>query len=293
MDFSVLIPTYNRPVDLLACVASIARQEPAPAQCVVVDDGQLNEVELERVRSALGRTQLSYYRKNHARERRGLSESKNIGLARATHDIVFVFDDDIVLEDGFFGPIMRAWAELDDGQLMGVGGIISNLRPRSKLEKLYNAIFLLDAPAAWDITPVGFQVWDEALESRQKGYYVHGGLSSVRRSRALRFPFNTFKGGRTALEDVDFCLRAKNAGYHFYVEPRARAFHKESAVSREGMYESGVKESSNRKEIFRGAGNRSIRHICWFWWSSAGWTLRQFLAGNFHKGAGMLVGLFR
>ena len=293
MHFSVLIPTYNRPADLLACIDSIAMQSELPTQCIILDDGELPEGELALVRKKLGPIALTYYRKNHERERRGLSESKNIGLTLAQEDIVFIFDDDIVLEQDFFSSVMEVWTTLDEERLMGVGGIITNLRGRSGLEKLYNAVFLLTARSTWDITPVGFQVWDEVMESREEGYYVHGGLSSLRKSRAARFPFNTFKGGRTALEDVDFCMRAKHAGYHFYMEPRARAVHNTSSQSREGHFDSGVKESANRKEIFRNNAKQCVLHRLWFGWSSFGWILRQFLAGNFHKGTGMLVGLVK
>jgi GT2 family glycosyltransferase len=293
MRFSVLIPTYNRPADLLACVDSIAAQSELPSQCVLVDDGHLSDQELARVRDRLELVKLTYYRKDHSRERRGLSESKNIGLALAEEEVVFIFDDDIVLEQGFFSSIMAIWSGAGDERLMGVGGFITNARGRIWLEQLYNALFLLTAPCSWDITPTGFQVWDERLEQLEKGYYMHGGLSSVHRTRALRFPFHTFSGGRTALEDVDFCLRAKNAGFHFYMEPRARALHKTSPVSREAMFQYGVKESANRKAIFRGNAPQRLSNQLKFAWSSTGWILRQLLAGNFHKAAGMIAGLFR
>jgi glucosyl-dolichyl phosphate glucuronosyltransferase len=292
VDFSVLIPTYDRPADLSTCVDSIAMQSAPPMQCIVVDDGALSNFELDRVRRKLAGVELTYYRKNHASERRGLSESKNIGLTLATADIVFILDDDIVLEPEFFSSIMEVWSTLDSERLMGVGGTITNLRARSGLEKLYNAVFLLDSQSSWDVTPVGFQVWDEEIRARDRGYYVHGGLSSVRKSRALQFPFNTFRGGRTALEDVDFCMRAKSAGYFFYMEPRARALHNTSPVSREGMYLYGIKESANRREIFRNNASPTARLRLRFAWCSIGWVLKQVLAGNFHKAAGMIVGLF-
>jgi len=292
MRFCVLIPTYNRATDLSACIDSIVTQDVLPSECVIVDDGDLSESELALVRERLGSIRLNYHKKDHEKVRRGLSESKNIGLALASEDIVFVFDDDIVLERDFFSSIMDVWATLDDERLMGVGGTISNLRTRARIERLYNALFLLTGRAAWDITPVGFQAWDEAIKRQQKGYYVHGGLTSLHRSRALRFPFNTFRGGRTALEDVDFCLRAKNAGFHFYMEPRARALHNTSAVSREAMYQYGFKESANRREIFRANATQTSRYRLWFAWSWVGWTLRQILAGNLHKAAGMIAGLF-
>jgi hypothetical protein len=186
---------------------------------------------------------------------------------------------------------MKVWRTLDDERLMGVGGFISNIRGRTAAERLFNSLFLLGGSSSWDITPVGFQVWNENIGVREKGYYVHGGLCSLRRSRAIKYPFSTFRGGRTALEDVDFCLRAKNAGFHFYMEPGARALHNTSPASREDMYLYGIKESSNRKEIFRRNARQSVRYRLWFAWSSVGWLLRQVLAGNLHKAAGMVVGL--
>jgi len=293
VHFSVLIPTYNRPADLLACIDSIAMQSALPAQCVIVDDGALSESELALLRDRIGSIRLTYYRKDHSKEQRGQSTSKNIGLTLAAEDIVFIFDDDIVLEQHFFSSIMEVWGALDDGRLMGVGGFIANARKRAGAEKLYNSIFLLTSANAWDVTPVGFQVWDEGMKERQKGYYFNGGLCSVRRSKALSFPFSIFEAGRSALEEVDFCLRAKNSGYYVYMEPRARAIHNTSPMSREGVFQFGIKESANRREIFRTNAPRTIGHLLWFCWSSIGWVLRQFLAGNFRKGAGMLVGLFK
>jgi len=263
-----------------------------PSQCVIVDDGALSERELALGQRKLGTIELTYHKKNHAKEQRGQSASKNIGLPLSANDIVFVLDDDVLLEQSFFSSIMEVWSTLNDEHLMGVGGAITNLRRRSKLEKLYNSVFLLTAPNAWDVNAVGFQVWDEAIETREKGFYLHGGLCSLRKSKALQFPFKTFKAGRSALEEVDFCWRAKKSGYYFYIEPRARAVHKSSPMSRDGVYDFGIKETANRKEIFRGNATRTIGHVLWFYWSSFGWILRQFLAGNVRKGAGMFVGLF-
>jgi GT2 family glycosyltransferase len=293
MHFSVLIPTYNRAVDLLACIGSIASQSEQPAQCIIIDDGELTNDDLAAARERLGPIALTYHKKNHAREARGQSESKIIGLNLASHDVVFILDDDVVLEPDFFSAIMAVWTGADDDRLMGVGGMVSNARRRPWGEKLYNAVFLLSSPHAWDVTPVGFQVWDETIGQRQKSYYVNGGLCSIHRTRAQRFPFNTFKAGRSALEDVDFCLRAKLAGYFFYMEPRARALHNTSPLSRESVFRFGIKESVNRSEIYRNNAPKSIAHWAWYWWSSIGWVLRQILAGNLRKGAGLLVGLFQ
>lgn len=292
MPFSVLIPTFNRPTDLLACLRSIALQSERPNECLIVDDGELSQADLALFERELGSIELKYYKKSHDREPRGQSASKNIGLRLSSNDIVLILDDDVVLEQEFCASIMAVWIESDHPRLMGIGGMITNARRRSWVEKLYNAVFLLTSPHAWDVTSVGFQVWDEGIRERQKCYYIHGGLCSIHRGRAAAFPFRTLKEGRSALEEVDFCLRAKLAGYHFFMEPRAKALHHTSPLSRESVFRFGVKESVNRREIYLDNAPRSLAHGMWYWWSSIGWVLRQLLIGNFRKGAGLLVGLF-
>ncbi|MCD6232852.1 glycosyltransferase [bacterium] len=42
-----------------------------------------------------------YYRKDHFREKRGSSESRNIGFKMASQPIVFILDDDIILNNDF------------------------------------------------------------------------------------------------------------------------------------------------------------------------------------------------
>ena len=185
---------------------------------------------------------------------------------------------------------MKIWAEkTGDEKLIGVGGIIKNHRARSGLEKFFHAFFGLASKYAWDVNAVAFQVWDEDIKQATEGYYAHGGVCSYRLSLARSLKFSTFSGGRTALEDVDFCLRAKVAGYHFIIEPAARLGHFPSLAAREKMFLMGQKESHNRWLIFRSLNKKPSLYLrAWFAWANLGWILRQFLSGNFRKGLGMI-----
>lgn len=293
MNFSVIIPTYNREKDFLECVESIAEQTALPNEVIVIDDGDLPKEFIEKIGVILQNRKINfrYYKKDHSKEPRGLSESKNIGLQIANNEILFILDDDLVLDDGFFQAVMKTWQENKDDKLIGVGGIIKNNRKKVALEKLYNKIFGLTSKYSWDVNGVGFQVWDDAIKTKERGYYAHGGVCSYNKNLARELGFTTFGGGRTALEDVDFCLRAKNGDYYFIVEPKARAFHKQSLTSKEKDFLIGFKESYNRKIIFRNNCQKGIKRLLWFYWASLGWVLRQFLAGHFSKGGGMIKGM--
>lgn len=294
MPLSVVIPTYQREQDLKECLDSILGQTLLPAEIIVIDDGELGGEYLAQRRSEceVQGVRFVYYKKDHAVERRGLSESKNRALELVSEPIVCFFDDDVVLESDCLEKMSRVWDENHDAKLIGVGGMISNNRRQGKFEKLFAKFWKLDGKFSWDVTDVGFQVWDESIRERTKGFYTHGGVTSYRTDLVRQLRFATFGGGRTGLEDVEFCLRAKQLGFCFIMEPAARVFHKGSVVAREKHFVIGKKESVNRKVIFRTLCKQDFCHWLWFWWSMKGWILRQVLAGHFEKAGGMVVGLF-
>jgi GT2 family glycosyltransferase len=296
MKFSVVIPTYNREEDLNKCLDSILKQTVLPFEVIIIDDGSLPEIFISawQEKFTIKDISLVYYRKNHEIERRGLSESKNKALELVCNEIFFILDDDVVLELNFCENIINIWIERQaDKNLIGVGGIIKNRRMRSSLERVFHSFFGISSKHAWDVNKIGFQIWDEEIKKPSLGFYAHGGVCSYKLELAKELKFSTFSGGRTALEDVDFCLRAKNKGLYFIIEPQAELYHYPKMVVREGKFLIGYKESYNRKVIFKSVNKKpSLFLLAWFGWASFGWVLRQFLVGNFSKGMGMIKGYF-
>lgn len=293
IPFSVIIPTYNREDDLRKCLASILGQTFLPQAVVIVDDGALKQEFLAEQRKSFSekRIALLYHKKNHSTEPKGTSCSRNIGLRMAESKVLFILDDDLILDKDFFEKIIGAWEEEADPWLLGVGGVIRNNRGKGKLEKTYNRLFGLSSKQMWDVNNVGFQVWDDGLKKRTKGYYVHGGASSYDKHLVQKLGgFSVLCDGRTALEDVEFCLKAKRAGLHFVIEPNAKVFHNQSPTSREGDFLAGVKEGYNRKTIFRAHTKIGLRTSVLFFWANLGWILRQVLILRWRKACGMTVG---
>ena len=295
MKFSIIIPTYNREIDLNKCLNSILLQTILPTEIIIIDDGELPIGFIKDWNYKIFKRKINfkYYKKNHEIERRGLSESKNKALELVSSDIFFILDDDVVLEADFCSFIIEIWRKkADDNNLIGVGGIIKNRRKRYFVEKYFNNLFGINSKYSWDVNRVGFQIWDEEIKEPSLGYYAHGGVCSYRLEKVKELRFSVFSGGRTALEDVDFCLRAKNKGYHFIIEPEAQLYHYPSSITRESQFLMGYKESINRRIIFKNFNkNPTIFLWTWFYWANLGWILRQFLIGNFRKGKGMFKSL--
>jgi GT2 family glycosyltransferase len=297
MNFSVVIPTFNREKELVECINSVLNQTRLPSEIIIVDDGDLKLSLIEEFKEKILSKGINflYYKKDHTKERRGLSESKNIGLDLAKNEIVFFLDDDLELRENFFEEIIKIWEEYkNDDKLIGVGGWIENLRKKNFLERIYDKIFGLSSEIPWDVNDVGFQVWNTNLKKPIKCYYIHGGVSSYKKEKVKDLGgFETFLGGRTALEDVEFSLKAKKNGFYFIINPNAKVVHKHSQTINEKDYLIGFKESQNRRIIFKRYCKQDLFHKIWFFWANLGWILRQFLVGNFSKGLGMLVGFIK
>lgn len=293
-SFTAAIPTYKRERDLDACLASILSQSLLPAEVMVIDDDATSAAFLASwtERFAARGVAFAYRKKDHAAQRRGLSESKNLALRLAQGEIIFFFDDDVVLRGGFLKEIMAVWNGAPDPRLLGVGGLIENMRKTFLLERIFNRLFGLTSDSSWDVNDVGFQVWDPDVTEPTRGYFLFGGVSSWRREELAKLGgFAVFSGGRTELEDVDLCLKAKRAGFHMLVLPKAQVLHNESPAARETRYLVGWKQAVNRRETYRLYGLKSLRGRLWFLWASLGWALRQALVLNFRGAAGRVAGL--
>jgi len=291
MQFSVIIPTYKRPDALTTTVQSLLLNTRLPSEVLIIDDDTIPLELLTSLTSEAGDkgVPLKYHKKDHTQMRRGLSESKNWAATLATEDIIFYLDDDVVLDREYCTELMKVWEEHGEEEyLIGVGGRISNNRPTGRFEQIYRTLFGLTGECAWDVNAVGFQVWDEGVTDTQKSYYLHGGVSSYRRELINQNPFATFSGGRTGLEDVEHCLRAKRASYHFYYTPHAHLTHHPAPAGREAIYAAAKKEGANRCEIFRLHTLKTLRNRLHFFWSSVGWTTKKILSGKWLAALGLL-----
>ena len=297
MQCSVVIPTYKRPESLLACVRSLVEQTRVPDVLLIIDDDTLPSDVLVDIRSLCERVQMQvvYHQKDHQHEPQGSATSRNIGVEKSQHDIVFIFDDDIVLEPAFVASVMNEWeVNSRDEQLFAVGGIISNNRVPSRFEKFYHRIGGLGDMNTWDINAVGFQSWNDGITETQVGHYAHGGVCSYQKSHLASLGgFATFQGGRTALEDVEMFFKAKLAGLYTIVVPVARAWHDHHPSGREASFATGYKEGFNRVQIYKRYAPSGIKYLLWFTWASSAWTDRKFLTGKFAYWLGMQWGTVR
>jgi glycosyltransferase involved in cell wall biosynthesis len=99
MKASVIIPTYNAAASLARTLASLTFfSKEKLAEVFVCDDGSEDDTELT-ARRFNGKLPLNYLRQDHRGFR--AAAARNLGIKRATGDVVIFMDSDVVLPRGF------------------------------------------------------------------------------------------------------------------------------------------------------------------------------------------------
>ena len=116
MRTAIVVPTYNRPEALAACLEALGRLDPAPDEIVVVDDGGARPA-AEVCARFDGRVRC--IRQANA----GPAAARNAGVRATGADLVALTDDDCAPRPDWLGALVRA-----QGGVRGrmVGGRVEN-----------------------------------------------------------------------------------------------------------------------------------------------------------------------
>lgn len=107
---SIAIPIWNGAEYIRECIASVKSQTLSDFECIVVDDGSTDGSLALAMEAAGGDERFRFLRQEH----QGLSAARNVGVAKASSDIMFHLDaDDIALP----GMMEEALRFLEDNSL--------------------------------------------------------------------------------------------------------------------------------------------------------------------------------
>ncbi len=210
---SVVICAYTqeRWDDLVAAIGSVRRQTLPPLETVVVIDH--NERLLGRARRELPGKVIANA------EDRGLSGSRNTGVAAALGAVVAFLDDDAIAQPTWLEHLV---APYDDPKVLGVGGTIE-------------ALWLSGRPSAF---PTEFEwvvgcTYRGIPERLSPVRNMLGANMSIRREvfdavGGFRHGIGRIGKRPVGCEETELCIRARqrNANAVFLFEPRARVRHR-------------------------------------------------------------------
>ncbi len=266
---SLVIPTYNRPVDLEICLRSVLTQTVLPQEVLIIDDGALETVPLRNELEAAGISAI-YYRKDTP----GLTESRNKGIDLASGEIIFFLDDDTELFPEYFQAILEAY---DDPAVMGVGALIANLKPMTPARLLrwaIDVIFLNRGFRAGNVLPSGFCTdFGETpfrVRTLRETDFQDGCAASYRCKvfEELRFTDGYRSWGLG--EDKDFSYQVAKR-HRMLIQPQALLNHYESPTMRPDKRAWGRKFVLGRWLFFRDHVRTAAWQGVFFWYAIIGY----------------------
>jgi GT2 family glycosyltransferase len=251
---SIVVPSKDRPDEILRMLRSVRAQATMPLELIVVDQSaQPYRIE-----------PFAELRHIYDPAINGASAARNRGVETACADVILFIDDDVVLETDCIGEIARAFAARPE--LVGAQCAIHNPWDDEPLS-LYDVSTRIFEHGFFDSRP-----------KRKRGEQIPrliDGLASAYRRNFLRHErFDEALPGYSLAEDWDLTKRAARYGA-LTIVPSARVRHEHSSKNRQDALTYQKLRRTNILYLYDKLGAaRDPRNRFWKGWWILGETLR-------------------
>lgn len=200
MDYSFIIPIYNRPKELEELLDSLLNLDfKGSFEVLVIDDG--SSIDLEKIIDSFSdQLNLRFYRKQNE----GPAKARNFGMQRAKAERFIILDSDVLLPATYLEAI-------DDLDWDVFGGPDSAHSSFNRFQKAVN------------YSMTSFLTTGNLRGNEGKDYLARSfNLGLTREVFELTKGFSDMRVG----EDIDFSLRVKQVGRNIRFIPKAFVYHK-------------------------------------------------------------------
>ncbi len=201
---TVIIPTFDRGTDLAECLASVFSQDYPEErfEVIVIDDGSCDQT--QKLVSAFPCLLL------RNEKNMGQAYCRNLGAARARGEMLAFLDSDCVADPGWLRELVPCFLWEKVG---AVGGYVGGYFCRTGLDRYEQKFSLLNLGEyiQWaSDDKLTLYVPTCNMLVRKKAFFETGGIRT-----SLRLG-----------EDVDFCWRMRETGWHLLYVPAGKVRHK-------------------------------------------------------------------
>jgi len=231
----IVVLNFNGKEDTLECLASVSRLQVTGyrLQVVVVDNGSMDG-SVEKIKSQ--KLKIKNFILIENKENLGFAEGNNVGLRFALKnraDFVLVLNNDTFVDKNLIVELLQT---AESCQKAGIFGPKIYFAPgfefhrgRYRAEDLGKVIWYAGGKIDWQNTLFSHRGVDEVDQGQygqvEETDFVSGCAMFVKREVIEQIGFFD-KKFFAYLEDVDFCQRAKKAGFNLLYVPKALLWHK-------------------------------------------------------------------
>lgn len=226
LSSSVVIPTRNRPHEIIKLFDSLKQQSVQPDEIIVVDSSDLKliddpEFQKKFNSSFFGNSQLVY----KYSEQRGAALQRNIGITLSNYELIHFIDDDMFLDQNYLQELNSTF--IKNPEFVGGMGNIENIETVKKfsLHRIFRKLFLLQRNFAYgDFTYSGMPTHLYGNNIEFNKVKVLCGTVTYRRAVVSKFLFDEKLGAYSYMEDCDLSKRVSDQ-YELFFNSKAKSNH--------------------------------------------------------------------
>ncbi len=218
----------------------------------------------------------------------GLTYQRNQGVDLATGNLVFFFDDDIVLEKNYIQNILLIF-ETNEHYAGGMGQIpIQPLSFKGKIQTSINKFFMLpNKNSDGKFYTSGFAKMPHGGQNFLDVEVLSGGIAAYKRDVLKKNKFDEFFVGYGFMEDAEYSRRVSKNHKLFY-NPLAICYHLHASNGRIDSFELGKMIMTNYKYV----NEKHFNSKTSFYWSVIGLFITAIIfERNINKIKGYIQGL--
>jgi len=215
---AIIILNYNGAVDTINCVRSVSKNDYSNFEIIIVDNNSKVQ-DVSEIKRAFPDIKLIENKTNL-----GYAKGNNIGISwsqKQNFNYFLILNNDVVVTHGFLNGLMRTIG----GKNVGICG------PKTLYFHNKKIINAAGGEIDWRLGEprcIGHLQKDNGQLDKQKEVeFLPGSCLLIKKEvfdKIGFLPTDYFFG----FEDVDFCLRAKKAGFKIVFVPNSVIYHKES-----------------------------------------------------------------
>lgn len=223
MNVSAIVLTWNGADYVAPCLSALLAQDPPPVEVIVVDNASTDGTP-DLVAGRFPGVRLIRNKRNL-----GFAAGNNVGLRAATGDLLLLLNQDTEVHPGLLAALARAF----DDPAVGLAGC-KLLYPDGTIQ---HAGGYFDGPCG--ITEhVGIhQADDGRFDEQTEPEFVTGAALGIRREALVQIGPLDEGFAPAYYEDVDWCFRARAAGWRVVYAPQAVVTHHEGASADRSSYD--------------------------------------------------------
>lgn len=244
---SVIICTRNRTEDLLLMLASLKEQTVPPTEIIIIDSSTTPVTENESVSALWNAAQFaSHLLYKHTRP--SLTYQRNQGVKVATGEVLYFFDDDVVLSPHYLEEMNETF--IAHPSYAGGMGTVTPLAPYKPWVNILRALFFLQRNYSHgNFTASGMSTHAYG-DPHFKHVEVLGGCCMAYRSVVFKkYSFDETLEYYGYMEDCDFSYRVSRSWTLFY-NPRAVLEHRQSPLGRDAVIDNKAMFIANYTYLF-------------------------------------------